>query len=57
MNKDGKSLKNYMILSFAKKKELTIGRSSTADICDKADPFVSRINSIISDINGNPIAI
>lgn len=37
-----------MILSFAQKKEYRIGRSQQADICDKTDPYVSRINSLIA---------
>jgi hypothetical protein len=41
-----------MILSFAEKKKYKIGRSKDADICDKADPLISRINSLISEVDG-----
>jgi hypothetical protein len=41
-----------MILSFAEKKKYKIGRSKEADICDKADPLISRINSLISEVDG-----
>jgi len=46
-----------MILSFAEKKKYKIGRSKEADICDKADPLISRINSLISEVDGKSLLI
>lgn len=40
--------KAYLVLSFSKKSEFTIGRGRQADISDTGDLFVSRLNSIIS---------
>lgn len=37
-----------MVLSFSKKKEYKIGRSHLADVTDKSDLLVSRINTTIT---------
>lgn len=47
--------KSYIVLSFASKKEFKIGRSQNADICDRADPFISRINSLIKYEGGTDL--
>jgi hypothetical protein len=36
---------NYFTICFAKKKSFIVGRSKNADICDKNDKTISKINS------------